>query len=94
MLQRLETRGLLTYESYEGATLTTEGRVRAEQLHETYLVLVQFFRDVLGLDDYETEALQLVGTVSPTVTDRLAATLLTADSDEIHKAVPAQSDTD
>jgi len=35
---------------------------------------------VLGRDEYESEAMELAGAVSPTVVDRLASTLL-ADTD-------------
>lgn len=79
MLQRLEKRGLVTHEPYQGATLTEEGRERAEELHGTYVTLSEFFREVLGLDDHEEEAMRLAGTVSPTVADRLSATLLGED---------------
>ena len=76
MLQRMADRGLLTYEPYEGATLTPTGRARAGEYYETYVVLVQFFEEVLELDDPEAEAHQFVGVLSKTVTDRLATTLL------------------
>lgn len=76
MLQRLESRGLLTHEPYEGVTLSDEGREAAEQLHESYLVLARFFRDVLDIDDYAEEAMDVAGTVSPSVAERLSETLL------------------
>ncbi|GAB3672592.1 metal-dependent transcriptional regulator [Halopiger thermotolerans] len=79
MLQRLETRGLLEYEPYEGATLTADGRETAAELYETYAVLSQFFREVLDLEDPEAEALELAGSVSPLVTERVAETLLEDD---------------
>ncbi|RKD95776.1 metal-dependent transcriptional regulator [Halopiger aswanensis] len=82
MLQRLETRGLLEYEPYEGATLTAEGRETAEELYETYAVLSQFFREVLDLENPEAEALELAGSVSPVVTERVAETLLEGDAAE------------
>jgi len=76
MLQRLDERGLVVYEPYEGATLTREGRETAEKLYETYVTLSQFFEDVLDLNDCEREAMRLAGTVSPEVADRLSSTLL------------------
>ena len=79
MFQRLESRGLVDHEPYEGATLTAEGREAAETLHGTYVTISRFFREVLGIDDYEAEAMQLAGAVSPTVADRLASTLPLAD---------------
>ncbi|MCO8265697.1 metal-dependent transcriptional regulator [Haloferax sp. AB510] len=75
-LQNLDAKGLVRYEPYEGATLTDEGRDVAEELYDTYRILSRFCRDVLGVDDHEDEAMQLVGNVSPTVAERLAATLL------------------
>ena len=80
MLQRLDARGLVDHEPYDGATLTAEGRDAARDLHDTYVTLSRFFRDVLELDDHEEEALAIAGTVSPVVADRLASTLLD-DSD-------------
>jgi DtxR family Mn-dependent transcriptional regulator len=73
--RQFEDEGLLTYEPYEGASLTEAGRRRAEELHETYVVLSWFFRSVLDLDEYETEAMEMAGLVSADVAERLAATL-------------------
>ena len=75
-LQRLERRGYLRYEPYEGATLTEQGREAAADLHGRYVVLSTFFRDVLGLEAPEREAMELAGSVSPLVTERVADTLL------------------
>ncbi|MFW5964912.1 MAG: metal-dependent transcriptional regulator [Natronomonas sp.] len=76
MLQRLEADGLVVHEPYEGATLTDDGRETAEESYDTYRTLSQFFREVLGLEDHEAEAMRLAGSVSPLVAERLAATLL------------------
>jgi Mn-dependent DtxR family transcriptional regulator len=75
MLQRLEERGLVAREPYEGATLTPDGRETAEELYGTYTTLSQFFHGVLELEDHEREALRLAGNVSPVVAERLASTL-------------------
>lgn len=72
MLQRLAADGLVSREPYEGATLTDAGRERASDLHETYVALSWFFRDVLDLDAYEREAMEMAGLVSPVVAERLA----------------------
>ena len=72
MLQRLAADGLVAREPYEGATLTEAGRERAAELHETYVALSWFFRDVLDLDAYEREAMEMAGLVSPAVAERLA----------------------
>jgi DtxR family Mn-dependent transcriptional regulator len=79
MCQRLDEQGLVEHESYQGVTLTDEGRERARPLHETYVTLSWFFRDVLELDDHEGEAMAMAGTVSADVTERLATTLLADD---------------
>jgi DtxR family Mn-dependent transcriptional regulator len=79
MLQRLDERGLVTYEPYRGATLTEEGRATAKQLFENYRVLARFFREVLDLEEYEEDARRVACTLSPQVTTRLAETLLADD---------------
>lgn len=84
MCQRLADQGLVDHEPYEGVTLTEAGRDRAVDLHETYVTLSWFFRDVLELADPEAEAMEIVGTVSAEVTERLAATLLDEDALETH----------
>ena len=76
MLQRLESNGLVTHEPYDGATLTADGRDTAEDLHKTYVTLSQFFREVLDPEDYETEAMELVGNIvsGKTIYSKLVAT--------------------
>ena len=76
MLQRLDERGLVSREPYDGVTLTPEGRETAAELYETFVMLSRFFDEVLNLDAHEAEAMQLAGAVSQTVVDRLASTLL------------------
>lgn len=76
MLQRLEDRDLVVHEPYEGAELTAECRETAADYHDTYRTLSEFFREVLDLGDPEAEAMELAGSVSPVVTERLAALLL------------------
>jgi len=71
MLQRLAADGLVSREPYEGSTLTDAGRERARELHETYVALSWFFRDVLDLDAYEREAMEMAGLISPAVAERL-----------------------
>ncbi|WP_248897135.1 metal-dependent transcriptional regulator [Haloplanus halobius] len=79
MLQRLAEQGLVTHEPYEGATLTADGRARAEEIHGTYTTLSRFFGEVLDLDDPEDAAMSVAGNISPAVANRLAATLLDGD---------------
>jgi len=75
MLQRLDDRGLVTYEPYEGATLTNAGREQATDLHESYVTLSWFFRSVLELETHELEAMELAGVIDPRVADRLTTVL-------------------
>lgn len=75
MLQRLDDRGLATYEPYAGATLTDAGRNRARDLHESYVTLSWFFRSVLELETHESEAMELAGVIDPSVADRLTTVL-------------------
>jgi DtxR family Mn-dependent transcriptional regulator len=75
MLNRLDRDGLVSYESYEGATLTDAGREQAEQFHQSYVALSWFFRDVLGLDAHEQEAMEMAGMVSPVVAERIVSVL-------------------
>ncbi|OYR59305.1 metal-dependent transcriptional regulator [Halorubrum halodurans] len=82
MLQRLEDDGLVELEPYRGATLTESGRERASDLHETYVALSWFFRDVLDLDAHEREAMEMAGLLSPDVADRLV-TLLVDDAGDV-----------
>jgi Mn-dependent DtxR family transcriptional regulator len=89
MLQRLADQGLVDYEPYTGTQLTDAGRERAVELQESYLVLCRFFDDVLDLDDPDAEAFELVGSVSPLVTDRLATTVLGIDSSDGGSTAPA-----
>jgi len=75
MLQRLDDRGLVTYEPYEGVTLTNAGGDRATDLHESYVTLSWFFRSILELETHETEAMELAGVINPSVADRLTTVL-------------------
>lgn len=81
MVERLNERGLVEHEPYEGVVLTEKGESRADRLARTYDILCRFCRDVLRIDDYEAEASALVGTVSPDVAERLAEVLLTDEAD-------------
>lgn len=93
MLQRLDDEGLLDYEAYNGVRLTDEGRETAAELHDSYLVLRRFFTDVLELEDPDTEALELTGSVSPLVTDRLASTVLSDNTTDPQPSHSYQSGT-
>lgn len=75
MLQRLDGEGLVTYEAYNGATLTDDGQERAAELHDSYVTLSWFFRSVLELEGYESEAMRLAEVIDPSVAERLTTTL-------------------
>lgn len=80
MCQRLDEKCLVRHDRYEGVTLTDEGQQRAEAYHERYVILSWFFRSVLDLEEYEREAMEMAGAVSPETADRLADTLPYTDS--------------
>ena len=83
MCQRLADRDLVVYRPYEGVRLTDDGRETAADMHESYVTLSWFFRDVLELDDPEEQALAMAGAVSPLVVERLAETLLGGETPTI-----------
>nr|WP_149784436.1 metal-dependent transcriptional regulator [Halorubrum aquaticum] len=88
MLQRLEADGLVELEPYHGATLTAAGRERAAALHETYVALSWFFRDVLDLDAHEREAMEMAGLLSSDVADRLVDHLVDRETRSDGNASP------
>lgn len=75
MFQQLEDAGLVTYEPYEGVTLTESGRTRGETLYERYVVVSLFYQSVLDLDSHDRAAMEAAASLSESVTDRLAAVL-------------------
>jgi DtxR family Mn-dependent transcriptional regulator len=83
MLQRLDDRGLVAYEPYNGATLTTAGRSRAVELHDSYVTLSWFFRSVLDLETHESEAMEMAGAIDPSVVDRLRTILPVGEQTEL-----------
>lgn len=74
-LQRLESRGLLEHEPYDGVSLTDAGWAETEPLWGRYETLRRFYRDVLGVEAYERGAMQVAGVVSPDVVARLEEVL-------------------
>lgn len=75
MFQQLDDDGLVNYEPYQGAALTETGWERAATVHETYVTVSWFFRDVLELDSSEAEAMELAAVLEPSVAERLASEL-------------------
>lgn len=75
MFRKLDEDGLVDYEPYEGVQLTDAGRARAEELHETYVLLSWFFRSVLDLDDHEGKAMEMAAVMDHEVAAELVETL-------------------
>ncbi len=50
-LKRLSELGLIRYEQREMIQLTDEGKIAARRVYARHVVLFQFFRDILGMDD-------------------------------------------
>jgi DtxR family Mn-dependent transcriptional regulator len=75
MFRKLDEDGLADYEPYEGVRLTDPGRARAEDLHETYVLLSWFFRSVLDLDDHEGKAMEMAAVMDHEVAAQLVGTL-------------------
>jgi DtxR family Mn-dependent transcriptional regulator len=75
MFRKLDEDGLADYEPYEGVRLTDPGRARAEDLHETYVLLSWFFRSVLDLDDHEGKAMEMAAVMDHEVAAELVETL-------------------
>jgi len=71
MVGKLQERGLVEHEKYEGAQVTVEGEGRAAEALQTYCILERFLRNVLEVEDYRTEARQLEPVIDDTVAERL-----------------------
>jgi DtxR family Mn-dependent transcriptional regulator len=74
MVRKLAKQGLVTYEPYEGVTLTPEGLVKALAVTRRHRLWERFLTDVLGLgwDQVHEEACRLEHATSPRVAERLA----------------------
>lgn len=64
MLGRLDERGLVDYEKYDGAKLTPRGETAAVELAWRFCVVTTFFKSVLGTDLDEETAYE-IGYVLP-----------------------------
>jgi Mn-dependent DtxR family transcriptional regulator len=71
MVGKLQERGLVDHEKYQGARVTADGAVRAAEALRTYCILERFLADVLEVEDYRTEARQLEPVIDDTVAERL-----------------------
>lgn len=74
MVRKLTKRGLVTYEPYDGVTLTPEGLVKALAVTRRHRLWERFLTDVLGLgwDQVHEEACRLEHATSPLVEELLA----------------------
>lgn len=73
-LRALAERGLVKYEPYGGATLTSAGEAIAARVQERHEGLRNFLVNVLGIDleEAESSACRMEHAVSKTVVERLA----------------------
>ncbi|MFB6113033.1 MAG: metal-dependent transcriptional regulator [Halodesulfurarchaeum sp.] len=71
MIGKLEDRDLVEHEKYKGVSLTDEGLVRGRDALQTYCILERFLRNVLGVEEFRTEARQLEPVIDETVAERL-----------------------
>jgi len=73
-LRALADRDLITYQPYQPVVLTEEGRRVAQACADRHRFLHQFFRDQLGMEDSEAEAVacRVEHVASDTVLSRMA----------------------
>jgi len=83
MLRKLEKEGLIHYESYNGATLTSSGRKMARELMQKHRILADLF-EIIGIDRElaEVDACQIEHHVSPETLKRLEQFVEFARNDE------------
>ena len=84
MLQKLERVGLIHYESYTGATLTSSGKKMARELMEKHRVIADLL-EILGIDQEraETDACQIEHHISPETLKRLEQFMDFAKNDPV-----------
>jgi DtxR family Mn-dependent transcriptional regulator len=72
MLQKLEREGLIHYESYTGATLTSSGKKMARELMQKHRVIADLL-EILGIEreKAEIDACQIEHHVSPEILKQL-----------------------
>lgn len=92
MFQQFDDDGLVNYEPYQGASLTETGWERAATVHETYVTVSWFFRDVLELESSEAKAMDLAAVLDPRVAERLASKLSCETAVSEAERQPAASD--
>ncbi|MFB6133760.1 MAG: metal-dependent transcriptional regulator [Halanaeroarchaeum sp.] len=71
MIGKLQEQDLVEHEKYKGVQLTADGEHRGRDALQTYCILERFLRNVLGVDEYRTEARQLEPVIDETVAERL-----------------------
>jgi DtxR family Mn-dependent transcriptional regulator len=90
MVRRLVERGLVTYEPYKGASLSSGGRAQALVVVRRHRLWERFLVDVLGIpwDQVHEEACRLEHSTSPLVEERLALFLDSPESCPHGHAMP------
>ncbi len=71
MIGKLQEKGLVDHEKYNGASLTDEGLDRAHEALQTYCIIERFLANVLEVDEFRDEARALESVIDDTVADRL-----------------------
>ena len=56
-LQKLQSKGLINYAPYDVVTLTHEGMVIAKDISKKHMVLFEFFKNVLVIEEADSEEL-------------------------------------
>jgi len=71
MIGKLEDRGLAEHEKYKGVSLSDEGIIQARDALQTYCIIQRFLVNVLGVEEFRTEAHELESVIHGTVAERL-----------------------
>ena len=71
MIGKLEERGFAEHEKYKGVRLTDEGIGRAREALQTYCIIERFLANVLGVEEFQTEAREMESVIDETVAERI-----------------------
>ena len=71
MIGKLEERGFAEHEKYKGVRLTDEGIGRARDALQTYCIIERFLANVLGVEEFQTEAREMEPVIDETVAERI-----------------------
>ncbi|MFO8098969.1 MAG: metal-dependent transcriptional regulator [Salinibacter sp.] len=95
MIKRLDELGFLTYEAYEGATLTDPGRTVALEVLRHHRLLELYLKEVMGFswDEIHEEAEILEHHISERFEDRIEEMLGNPERDPHGHPIPARDGT-